>query len=430
MNLRNILWNLLGLGLPLLVAALTVPALIATIGPERFGFLALAWGLIGYAGILDLGMGRALTQRISALRGSQDERKIPQALTTAVSITALLGGLGLILISLAALSGAAAAIPHESVTASELRVAVLLLAVALPLQALGVVYRGVNEAYLNFKGISLLRIALGIANFAGPFWVAQYTQELPWLIATLVGSRALALLAFYRLALICLPAPLQAQPGRYSRDEAAQLLRFGGWVTLSGVISPFLVQADRFFVGFLLTASAVTLYVIPYELTIQSLILVGAISTVAFPVITRLMADDVHQAAVVFRRWLLRITLLMLVSMSLLAVLMPYILEAWVGEQLGSGLDKAIQVGRVLCLGVFFNALASMFYALLHARAQVRKTALLHAVELPLFIAALLLLVPPFGVVGAALAWIFRVSFDFLVLAVWGLRELSIESGR
>ena len=71
MQLKNIAWNLAGLGGPLIVAALTVPALIRMIGMERFGLLALAWGLIGFAGIFDLGIGRATTQTISRLRGSQ-----------------------------------------------------------------------------------------------------------------------------------------------------------------------------------------------------------------------------------------------------------------------------------------------------------------------------------------------------------------------
>ena len=84
-----------------------------------------------------------------------------------------------------------------------------------------------------------------------------------------------------------------------------------------------------------------------------------------------------------------------------------------------------VQVGRMLCLGVFFNALASMFYALLHARAQVRSTALLHLLELPLFVLALLLLIPPLGVLGAATAWMLRVLLDCMVLAFWGVRELS-----
>lgn len=44
MQFKNIIWNLIGLGLPLIIAALTIPSLIGIIGTERFGLLALAWG--------------------------------------------------------------------------------------------------------------------------------------------------------------------------------------------------------------------------------------------------------------------------------------------------------------------------------------------------------------------------------------------------
>lgn len=74
MHYRNIIWNLLGLGLPLIIAALTVPGLISIVGTERFGLLALAWGLIGYAGALDLGIGRALTQRIASCEATRKLR--------------------------------------------------------------------------------------------------------------------------------------------------------------------------------------------------------------------------------------------------------------------------------------------------------------------------------------------------------------------
>jgi O-antigen/teichoic acid export membrane protein len=39
--LRNTFLNLLGLGLPLVVAIITIPLLIASLGVERFGILTL-----------------------------------------------------------------------------------------------------------------------------------------------------------------------------------------------------------------------------------------------------------------------------------------------------------------------------------------------------------------------------------------------------
>ena len=49
----NISWSMLGLALPAIVAAFTIPELIGRLGNERFGFLGLVWALTGFGGIFD-----------------------------------------------------------------------------------------------------------------------------------------------------------------------------------------------------------------------------------------------------------------------------------------------------------------------------------------------------------------------------------------
>src|SRR5262249_23937324 len=105
MRASHISWNLFGLGLPLLIAAATGPHLLSGLGSQRFGLLALAWGLIGYASALDLGIGRATTQRVAALRDGHDEGSVPDVLATATRLTLVTGGIGMVLIMLAAVLG-------------------------------------------------------------------------------------------------------------------------------------------------------------------------------------------------------------------------------------------------------------------------------------------------------------------------------------
>src|SRR5437588_11464434 len=62
---RNAVWNLLSLVAPMLVALGAIPSLIRTLGADRFGILTLAWMLIGYSSLFDLGLGRALTKLVS-----------------------------------------------------------------------------------------------------------------------------------------------------------------------------------------------------------------------------------------------------------------------------------------------------------------------------------------------------------------------------
>ena len=156
MRVSHIAWSLAGLALPLMVAALTVPHLIDSLGSERFGLLTLAWALIGYAGALDLGVGRATTQYVAQLRANEQtaSQLIHSALVTAIRVTLLTGCLGALIILFAAMLGIGNLVKVSQVSSADIKYSLFLLAIALPMQAMSATYRGINEAYFNFKGIS------------------------------------------------------------------------------------------------------------------------------------------------------------------------------------------------------------------------------------------------------------------------------------
>lgn len=415
MRISHIGWNLAGLSVPLLIAVVTVPQLISKLGNERFGLLALAWGLIGYAGALDLGIGRALTQWVARLRGEGNLSPIADILATANRITFIAGLTGGGLIALVAMSGFESLVKAVTIPPIEIRNAMLLLAIALPAQAMSATYRGVNEAFMNFKGVSLLRVALGIVGFGGPYLVSFYTLDLLWLVATLVASRLLALAVYRWLAYSCLEeSKIVTTEAKYTSSVARKLFSFGGWVLVSNVVSPILMQADRFMIGIILSAAAVTYYVLPYEVVVQSLILVGAVSSVIFPTLSKLIHEQPDHWKSYFRRWLYIIAGMMLVTCSVLAIVLPTVLRLWLKTDLQ---PESIVVGQILCIGVFANSVGSMYFALLHAKGRADLTAKIHIFELPLFLVALFFLLHQFGIVGAAWAWVGRMVFDALALA-------------
>ena len=73
---RNTLLNLIGQGLPLVVAVVTIPFIIHGLGIERFGLLSLAWVVLGYFAIFDLGLGLATTKFVGEAlgKGEEDQR--------------------------------------------------------------------------------------------------------------------------------------------------------------------------------------------------------------------------------------------------------------------------------------------------------------------------------------------------------------------
>src|SRR6266849_10669946 len=96
----NTFWNLVGTGAPMLVAVVCIPVLIRGLGKDRFGVLTLAWALIGYASLLDLGLGRALTQLVARKLGAGEDREVPALVWTSLLLMLLLGVLGAAVVGL------------------------------------------------------------------------------------------------------------------------------------------------------------------------------------------------------------------------------------------------------------------------------------------------------------------------------------------
>ena len=88
---RSTLINLAGLLIPTVVSLATVPLYLRWIGEVRYGVLLLAFTLLGYFGAFDLGLGRAVAQRIARQESSGERNR---TFWTAFVLSAGMGVLG------------------------------------------------------------------------------------------------------------------------------------------------------------------------------------------------------------------------------------------------------------------------------------------------------------------------------------------------
>jgi O-antigen/teichoic acid export membrane protein len=384
---------------------------------QRFGLLSLAWGLVGFAGIFDLGVGRATTQTIARLRGGSQLEQVPAVVRTANSLSFRTGCIGAAVLSFAAFAGVQRYIKYDLWLDREVTIAAYLLALTIPIQSMSAMYRGVNEAFHNFRGISFVRVGLGFANFLGPFCVSRFSSNLAVMVFTLFLSRFIAYFLFRVLARACIareiPANAETALHHPTKDIAKQLLSFGVWFTISSLVSPVLVQADRYLIGVLISATAISTYSLPFDVVTQVLIVLSAITNVAFPSLSTLVRSQPDKVNAIFNRWLRRVVAIMFGIAAGCAILLPIVLPLWIGPTLPR---ESVRIGQILCIGIVFNSVGSMYFAILHAHGRADITAKLHLIELPVFLFSLYCLVTRFGPIGASFAWAGRMALDALLL--------------
>lgn len=406
---RNTAWNLGGQLLPLGVALLAMPALVRGLGAPAFGLLGLIWMVLTF--FRELGFGRATTKLVAELAAREEPERAAFTVWIAAAVQAVLGVLaGLALVALADPIGRhVLRMPAELL--EETRLALLLVGASVPPVMVAGAFRGALEGLERFDLTNLVMAPLGLANFLLPLLALALGWGLPGVVALLAGARVGALAALAALSLARLP---ELRRPRGDPGDTGRLIRFGGWTSVSTVISPMLMYADRALIGVLVGVAAVGYYTAPFEAATRLLVLPLSMVAALFPALSgRVGHAGIAEAGRLATRSVKLLLLVMGPAAIVLAASADSLLRLWLGADFAAAGALAL---RILAAGVLVNALAHVPFSLLQGVGRPDLTAKLHAAELPLHLALAWVLVGRWGIVGAALAWTVRVSVDAAAL--------------
>jgi O-antigen/teichoic acid export membrane protein len=399
-------YNLLGALLPIGVSLLTVPVYVRLVGDARYGVLAIVWSLLGYFGVFNFGLGRATAQRIAAVGSSSPERAA-QIFWTAVAINGVLGVVGGLLLWPVA-NHFLGQVEMDAALKAELWPALPWLMLSVPLMTLTLVFGGALQGYEQFLELNIISVASSVLAQLIPLLVAwEHGPDLAWLLASVILTRLwLCLILFWR----CKVHVLGDSRPAVSREDAKSLLVFGGWVTVTSLVAPLTIVLDRFVIGSMMSAAAVTYYVVPFQIAERATILPGALTLALFP---RFAADNVvHRqqlAALATRTLAVATTPLMVFA---LLVIEPFF-SLWISPEFAS---NAYSTALILLVAFWINGLAYVPYTQLQAANRPDVIAKCHLAEVVPYVAALILCLRFWGIPGAAMAFAMRTFADWALL--------------
>ncbi|HFK4577645.1 flippase [Citrobacter sedlakii] len=403
--IKNSLWNVAGYIIP---AIITVPALGIlgrVLGAETFGIFTLAMAIVGYASIFDVGLSRAVIREIALFRNDNEEKR--KIIFTATLLVMVMG-----VIASFILYSSSDAITNLLKISIGLHLSVVnslkILSLSIPVFLITQIWLAILEGEERFGVLNIYKSVTGSLLSLLPVGFILVSPTIEYAISGLVISRLICLAFAFFLCREILVESLF----RFSKITLKRMLMFGGWITISNIISPLMAYFDRFIVSNQLGAAMVAFYTAPSEIIARLGIVPGAFARAIFPRLSS--SKNVHDRK---KNKNLVTVILFLITFPIFVVgsiVSDKFMILWMGPEF-SGTSATILI--ILLIGFVFNSLAQVPFASIQSRGYAKITAYIHMLELIPYLLVLFYFIKSFGVVGAAYAWSIRVTVDYILLS-------------
>jgi O-antigen/teichoic acid export membrane protein len=406
--LKNSAWNIIALIIPSLIGIPAMGFMARRISVEMFGLFLVVYAILGYSNIFDVGLTRSVIREVSIHR--RDEQKVRLIVGTASCAVLMMGSIasGVLWVIANPLAGYLNATQSAHL---ELVWALRWTSVGIPFFLLTYVWLSYFEGNEQFAKLSVIKSITNSLLVLLPAVALLVRPRLESAIVGLILARVIAMAITY----------LQYRKPNYKVwcfdvKELIGLWKFGGWITISNIVSPVLVYFDRFILSNLAGAQSVAFYTAPSEAIARISVVPNAVSRSLFPRLNNSATDSTQQASLAF----LTLLISSIVIGTPIFIFSKLIMTTWMGPEYGGSAAVAL---RILIIGFLLNALAQVPFAEIQAQGDSKITAILHVVEVIPYLLLLFFLARSYSVVGAAVAWTIRNGADYMLLQVISLKR-------
>ena len=401
---HNLLANLGGRGLSLLVSLVCVPIYIRVLGIAGYGLIGVWMTLESVSNLVDLGLSPTMTREMAACSarpgGAQDARDLVRTLEAGYWMIGVL--LAAVIISCAS-PIAAHWLRSTQLPPATVRTAIVLIGILILCRWPVTFYCGglnglerqvllnvVGTAYAYLRSLGSVFILLFVSPTIFAFFAFQ--------IAINVVQTAVLTVTLWR----CLP------PGRAPRfrlDLIRRIWRFAGGTTANTLLWLLLSELDKFVVSAMLPLEAFGYYMLGWRIAACLGVASTPVSTAFFPAFSRQVAarDERRLAELYHQASQLTSVLVIPAALTVIFFAKPLIF-AWTGKQ--DVAEHTDLIAALLTGGLALSCMVNIPYALQLAHGWTSLAFRSGSLALCLSVPLLLLLTHYFGSVGAAGVWL------------------------
>lgn len=401
----NVGWNLLGQAGLLILGFLAVPFLMRGLGKEGYALYGLLGLMSGYLCLLNFGASNATMKFIPEHAARGEGRSLWGVIQASLILHTggVLVGSAAVLLTLGYWVQGFFKVGVELQTAGAWVIAGAAAAAVFCSLIHGAL--GIFQGLHRFELANLTTLLQTGLVLLGSVLLLHLGYGLKAVAVLFVSVNAVIATAAWAAALTLLPLPWKAEYLR--RPETGQARRFLGYaltVFLAQLAWSVVFQWDKAIIGYFLPLSELTYYLIPAFILQKFWILANAVSITSFPLMSELSGLGEHDA---LRRVYKQCSGLVLWSIvpgfAFLFALAPQFLTLWLGSDFSLHGTWPL---RYLLTGYFLYLLSAMPMAAAYGLDRPRYATASISLQAALCVGLWMILVPRYGIDGAALGFL------------------------
>jgi O-antigen/teichoic acid export membrane protein len=400
-TIKNVAYSMVGFAFPILFSVFITPIVVHRLGIETYGIYILVNTILGFLGLLDLGLGAALMKYISEFVALGRLDELREFLYSANTAYALVGLAGLIIFWL--LGTFFLFLFHITGTSQHSILIVFLLGgLIFFINTANNVYTTIPAALQRFDLVTKINLA-------------QITfLNLSTLILVLFGFQLRAIFLVNAVSLLVLSVFYYVYSRRllagvslrfkWSSSHLKKMYSFGFFASVSSVMIISLNQLDRLIIPIFLGPGALSYYSLPGNAAQKTATVAGSLSGVFFPLSSDLFSRGlVEKLGYVYRKIIRNLAVMAAAITAPIMVFGYKILFYWLGKDFA---DKGFVILLILAVTYFLLAVYGTVINFLMGMGKIKFLAWWSFVLAAVNIILMVILIPYYGIVGAAWAFL------------------------
>jgi O-antigen/teichoic acid export membrane protein len=409
---RNALHNLTALLLPAFLSFVATPFIVHRLGDERFGLYMLTLSVVGFGGLLDLGLNTAAVTFVAQEYTRRDLQALSGVINSLLASRFFLGGLAAVIGLVAApfLSTRVLAVgpPLASEAIILLRIASVSVGVGMVAGTLAAFPRAAHRFDITSRITLLASVTLTLTTVA----IVSIGRGIREIAVAELAVNTLQLILYWAISRRLFPEwqfELSLQ-GSWVR----KLLGFGGFAALGNITAVIFLHVNRILVGRFLGTAAVTYFTVPWSISARLTQFAYSLAEVVAPVASSLSASDAAAQLELVHRRVTKVVLLLCATMAVpLFLTAPDLLALWMGPVFG---QRGGNVLRLLTVYAVLQTLAMVSYLVLTGMGRPAAANFPAVAGAIVNLLGAVLVGPRFGLVGIAGAVVLGVAVQAVLL--------------